>query len=281
MKEYIATIDWSETWEFLKVYILPHLGSLLFWTLLFIIIGLIISIVLNIYLYRKSFFSRDRKYYNWIVKLWIPYIIVVFIYFFGMFGLFYSSHSVLEKENQNITTSIYSKTIGPRFSSEKNKKEFLVSLQQLSNVSEETSKSIVQSLSVKIKNNNSGMTVIDDFKNSSCNYLYEKYESEIYSATIYGLIKTVDKQVNVASIKNVDYADFKMLLTKLDKVEPKQIEQSIQSEISLKVKTILDYFYKGIMKHEALFLLLFLSFPFIEYLIYLKFVKTKKEPESV
>ncbi|KFF05414.1 hypothetical protein [Flavobacterium reichenbachii] len=281
MKEYIDAIDWSETWEFLKEYILPNMGWFIFWILLFIVIGLILSIVLNVYLYRKNIFTRDRKYYNWFAKLWIPYIVVVFIYFSGMFGLFYSGHFVLERENKNITSSLYAKTIGPKFSSEQNKKEFLTSLQEVSNVSQEASKSIAQSLVAKIKNNNSGMAVVDNFKNSSCSYLYEKYESEIYSASIYGLIKAVDKKAGVASIKKVDYSDFKLLLTKLDKVEPQKIEQSIQAEISLKIKTILDYFYKGIMKHEALFLLLFLSFPFIEYLIYLKFIKIKNNPESV
>lgn len=281
MKEYIDTIDWSETWDFLKLYILPNIGWFIFWIVLFVVIGLIVSIVLNIYLFRKNIFTRDRQYYNWIAKLWIPYIVVVCIYFSAMFGLFYGTHYVLEKENKNITANIYAKTIGPKFSSEKNKKEFLTSLQALSNVSEEATKSITHSVSEEIKKNNSGMAVIDNFKNSSCNYLYQKYESEIYSAGIYGIIKVVDKQVDVASIKKVDYTDFKLLLKKLDKVEPKQIEKSVQAEISLKIKNILNYFYKGIMKHEALFFFFFLSFPFIEYLIYLKFIKRKNKPETV
>jgi hypothetical protein len=275
------TIDWSETWEFLKEYILPNIGWFIFWILLFLIIGLIISIVLNVYLYKKNFFTRDRTHYNWIVKLWIPYLVLVCLYFFGMFGLFYSGHFVLERENKNITASIYAKTIGPKFSSEKNKTAFLNSLQELSNVSEEASKSLTKSLVLNIQKNNSGMAAVDNFKNSSCSYLYQKYEAEIYSATMYGLIKAVDNQVGVANIKKVDYSDFKSILKKLDKVKPEQIEKSIQSEISLKIKTILNYFYKAIMKHEALFFLLFLAFPFIEYLIYLKFVKRKIKSEIV
>lgn len=281
MKAYIDAISWSETWNFLKLYILPNIGWFIFWIILFVLAGLIISIVLNIYLFRKNIFTRDRQYYNWIAKLWIPYLVLIFIYFSAMFGLFYSTHFVLEKENKNITANIYSKTLASKFSSEKNKKEFLNSLQLISDSSEAFTKSIAYSVSEEVKKNNSGMAVIDNFKNASCNYLYQKYESEIYSSIIFGIIKAVDKEVDVASIKKVDYADFKLLLKKLDKVEPKQIENSVQAEISLKIKNILDYFYKGIMKHEALFFLLFLSFPFIEYLIYSKFIKRKIKPETV
>ncbi|MCC9071130.1 hypothetical protein LNQ49_05930 [Flavobacterium sp. F-65] len=281
MNEFINTINWSETWIFLKQYILPNIGWLVFWIVLFILIGLAISIVLNIYLYKKKYFNRDRKYYNWIAKLWIPYIILVCLYFFGMFGFIYGCHIILDKENTTITTNIYSKTIGPAFSSEENKKEFLASLQKLMNSSEDASKSLSQSLALYIEKNNSGIATVDNFKNSSSNYLLQKYESEIFSATAYGLIKTVDSKVDIANIKNVDYSQFKSLLTKLDKIKSEQIEKSIQLEMGLKVKNISDYFYKGIMKHEVLFYLLFMSFPFIEYLIYLKFYKTKKNSEPI
>jgi hypothetical protein len=280
MKEYIDTINWSEVWEFSKHIILPNMGWFIFWTVLFIITGLIISIVLNVYLYRKNIFTRDKKYYNWIAKLWIPYIILVFLYFFGMLGLFYGGHSILSKENKIMTASIYAKTVGPTFSSEKDKKAFLATLQELSNSSEDVSKSLTKTLGLYITKNNTGLSSVDNFKNSSSTYLLHKYESEIYSATIYGFMKVVDTKADLASFKKIKYTEFKLLLKKLDKIEPKRIEESIQLEMSHKLQTILDYIYKGIMKHELLFLALFLIIPFIEYFIYLKFVKTKEADVS-
>lgn len=276
MKEYIDTINWSEVWEFSKHIILPNMGWFIFWTVLFIITGLIISIVLNVYLYRKNIFTRDKKYYNWIAKLWIPYIIVVFLYFFGMLGLFYGGHSILSKENKSMTASIYAKTVGSTFSSEKDKKAFLSTLQQLSNSSEDVSKSLTKTLGLYITKNNTGLSSVDNFKNSSSTYLLHKYESEVYSAIMYGFMKVVDDKADITSFKKIKYAELKLLLKKLDKIEPKRIEESIQLEMSHKLQTILDYIYKGIMKHELLFLALFLIIPFIEYFIYLKFVKTKE-----
>ncbi|MBF4518210.1 hypothetical protein IRZ71_17740 [Flavobacterium sp. ANB] len=278
MKEYIDTINWQEVWEFSKHIILPNLGWFIFWTILFILLGLIISIVLNVYLYRKNFFTRDRTYYNWIAKLWIPYIIIVCIYFFGMLGLFYGGHSILSKENKSITANIYTKTVGSTFSSEKDKKAFLQTLQQLSNSSEDVSKSLTKTLGLYIEKNNTGLSSVDNFKNSSSTYLLKKYESEVYAATMYGFMKVIDDKADIASFKKIKYTELKSLLTKLDKIEPKRIEESIQLEMGHKLQAILDYIYKGIMKHELLFFVLFLIIPFIEYFIYWKFLKKKVVP---
>lgn len=275
MKEYIDTIDWKEVWEFSKHIILPNIGWFIFWTILFLLLGLIVSIVLNVYLYRKNFFERDRKYYNWIAKLWIPYIVLVCLYFFGMIGLFYGGHSVLKKENKRMTTNIYSSTIGTTFSSEKDKKAFLQTLQQLSNSSEDVSKSLTKALDVYIRKNNTGMAAVDNFKNSSSTYLLQKYESEVYSAAMYGFMKVAGDKADIASFKKVNYADLKLLLTKLDKIEPKKIEESIQLEMGRKLQASLDYIFKEIIKHELLFFAFFLLLPFIEYFIYLKLVKKK------
>lgn len=277
MKEYIDSIVWSEVWEFSKQFILPNIGWFLFWTVLFIILGLIIGIVFNVFLYRKNIFSRDRKYYNWIAKLWIPYFMIVFLYFFAMIGLLYGGKSVLKSENKNITANIYSKTIGTTFSSEKEKKDFLHSLQLLSNSSEDVSKSLTQALALYIKQNNSGLQSVDNFKNSSASYLLQKYESEVYSACVYGFMKVVDDKADMKNVKDIDYAKFKSLLQKLDQIEPQRIESSIQSEMGRKLQSGLDLIFNEILKHELLFFFLFLIIPFVEYFIYLRFVKRKDD----
>ncbi|MEO8238987.1 MAG: hypothetical protein ABI793_04455 [Flavobacterium sp.] len=275
MKEYIDAIDWREVWGFSKHFILPNFGWLIFWAILFIVLGLIISIVLNVFLYKKNFFTRDRKHYNWIAKLWIPYLILICVYFLGMLGLFYGGHSILVKENKSMTASLYAKTIGSTFSSEKDKKAFLSVLQELSNSSGNMSKSLTTAMSLYIKKNNTGMASVDNFKNSSSAYLFQKYEADIYSATIYGFMKVVDDKADIASFKKINYSEFKLLLTKLDKIEPKKIEDSIQLEMGHKVESVLNYVYKDLMKHELLLFALFLMLPFIEYFIYLRFVKKK------
>ncbi|WP_316633430.1 hypothetical protein [uncultured Flavobacterium sp.] len=285
MKEYIDSIDWSEIWEFSKQFILPNIGWFIFWVVLFIILGLILGIVFNIFLYRKNIFFRDKKYYNWLAKLWIPYFMIVFLYFSAMIGIFYGGHSILKSENKNIAANIYSKTIGTTFSSEKEKKDFLHTLQTLSNSSEDVSKSMTEALGTYIKQNNSGFASVDNFKNSSTSYLLKKYESEVYSACVYGFMKVVDDKADMKNVKNIDYTEFKSLLQKLDQIEPQRIELSIQSEMERKLQSVLDYIFKEILKHELFFFLLFLLIPFIEYFIYLKFIKTKESdlnsPKSV
>ncbi|PIF30652.1 hypothetical protein CLU81_1094 [Flavobacterium sp. 9] len=276
MKEFIDSINWSEIWEITKEYVLPNIGWFIFWIVLFVIIGLILGIVFNVFLYRKNIFFRDRKYYNWFAKLWIPYFMIVFLYFSSMIGLFYGVHSVLRSENKSITSNIYSRTIGTTFSSEKEKKEFLNSLQTLSKSSEDVSKSMTQALAIYIKQNNSGYASVDNFKNSSTSYLLKKYESEVYSACVYGFMKVVDDKANMKNVKDIDYTQFKSLLQKLDQIEPQRIENSIQSEMGRKLQAILDYIFKEILKHELFFFFLFLLIPFVEYFIYLKFIKTKE-----
>ncbi len=275
MKEHTNGIDWLEVWEISKQIILPNIGWFLFWGILFIVLGFIISIVLNVYLYKKNVFSREHKYHNLIAKIWIPYIIVVCLYFFGMLGLVYGGHSVLSNENKTITSNIYSKTIGTTFSTEKDKKAFLLVLQQFSNSSEDMSKSLTKALKLYLKKNNTGMAAVDDFKNSSSAYLFQKYEPEIYSATIYGFLKVVDHEAHIVSFRKINYSELKLLLKKLDKIEPKKIEQSIQLEIGNKLQKFLDYIYKELIKQELLFFVLFMMFPFIEYFIYLKYAKKK------
>lgn len=280
MKEYIDSINWSEIWELSKQFILPNIGWFIFWIVLFIVLGFILGIVFNVFLYRKNIFFRDQKYYNWFAKLWIPYLMIVFLYFSAMIGLFYGAHSVLKSENKNITANIYAKTIGTTFSSEKEKKDFLHTLQELSHSSEDVSKSLTEALAIYIKQKNSGFAAVDNFKNSSTSYLLQKYESEVYSACVYGFMKVVDNKADMKNVKNIDYTTFKSLLQKLDQIEPQRIELSIQSEMGRKLESVLNYFFKEILKHELLFFLLFLIIPFIEYFIYLKFVKTKETDVS-
>ncbi|MNL27132.1 hypothetical protein D3C87_1487010 [compost metagenome] len=202
---------------------------------------------------------------------------IVFLYFFAMIGLLYGGKSVLKSENKNITANIYSKTIGTTFSSEKEKKDFLHSLQLLSNSSEDVSKSLTQALALYIKQNNSGLQSVDNFKNSSTSYLLQKYESEVYSACVYGFMKVVDDKADMKNVKDIDYAKFKVLLQKLDQIEPQRIESSIQSEMGRKLQAGLDLIFNEILKHELLFFFLFLIIPFVEYFIYLKFVKRKDD----
>lgn len=280
MKEYIDSINWSEIWELSKQFILPNIGWFIFWIVLFIVLGFILGIVFNVFLYRKNIFFREQKYYNWFAKLWIPYLMIVFLYFSAMIGLFYGAHSVLKSENKNITANIYAKTIGTTFSSEKEKKDFLHTLQTLSRSSEDVSKSLTEALAIYIKQRNSGFAAVDNFKNSSTSYLLQKYESEVYSACVYGFMKVVDNKADMKNVKNIDYTTFKSLLQKLDQIEPQRIELSIQSEIGRKLESVLNYFFKEILKHELLFFLLFLIIPFVEYFIYLKFVKTKESDLS-
>jgi hypothetical protein len=274
MKEYINDINWAEFWEFSKQFILPNIGWFVFWAALFIILGIILGIIFNVFLYRKNIFSRDRKYYNWIAKLWIPYLMIVFIYFSAMIGLIYGGYDILRKENQNITANIYAKTLGNTFASEKEKKDFLHSLQGLSDSSEDISKSLTKAIAISIKQNNTGLATVDKIKDSSTSYLLQQYESEVYSAVVYGLMKVVDDKADLKNTKKMDYEKFKLLLKKLDTIEPQKIESSIQSEIAHKSQTLLHYIYKEIVKHELFFFAIFLLFPFIEFLIYLKFVKT-------
>lgn len=194
-----------------------------------------------------------------------------------MIGLFYGAHSIFRSENKNITASIYSKTLGTTFSSEKEKKDFLQTLQKLSHSSEDVSRSMTKTLAIYIKQKNSGFATVDHFKNSSTSYLLQKYESEVYSACVYSFLKVVDDKADMKNVKNMDYATFKSLLQKLDQIEPQRIELSIQSEMGRKLQSVQNYFFKEILTHELLFFLFFLLIPFIEYFIYLKFVKSKKD----
>lgn len=61
MKEYTEIIDWLKVWGFSKQFILPNIGSFLFWTVLFVLLGLILGIVLNIILYRKTFLTETEN----------------------------------------------------------------------------------------------------------------------------------------------------------------------------------------------------------------------------
>lgn len=198
-----------------------------------------------------------------------------------MIGLLYGGHSIMEKENKNIAAHIYSNTIGTAFSSEKEKKDFLHSLQNISNSSEGVSRSMAQALAVYIKQNNSGFASVDKLKNSSTSYLLKKYKSDVYSACVYGFMKVADDKADMKNVKNIDYAQFKSLLKKLDQAEPQKIELSLQSEMGHKLQSVFDFVFKEILKHELLFFLFFLSLPFIEYLIYSRLVKRLETDQNI
>ncbi|MDW8851767.1 hypothetical protein SD960_16820 [Flavobacterium sp. MMLR14_040] len=281
MANFYDSIKWAIIWEFLSEFILPNLGKVILSVILFIFLGLILSTIFTRFLYKKNFFHRDRKYYNWIVKLWIPYIIILFLYFSAIIGCLYKSHSVLLEEKKNLSTKLYSMTFGSSFASEKNSKDFLDLIQKYSNLSEKTSTILTSALLEKVQQKNTGIKSIDNFKNSSSSYLIKTYQSEIYAAFLYSILKSTDEKIDIKNIKDLQYSDFKILLKNLNKINPQKIEQSIQAELENKIEVTINYAYTELLKHELILFILFLIIPFIEYFIYVKFVKKSETNKQI
>ena len=273
--DYFKNIDWSSVWGILKDTIIPHSGTLIFNIILFLFIGFLLSIIYAIFLSKQRVLKRKPKYYNWVVKLYIPILIVSFLSIFGQIGFLRGVHKILSKEKDPIVTSIYFKTLGLVFECEESKDAFVKEIQIAGIDVKDNSDSLIKQLNKTAQNYNTGISLIDDRKNEIAIYLIEKKANEIYKICTHEMYKLAGANVNVDSDEPLSYSKLSESLNSLLHMNYKEIELALKDKLTIWFVALLDSQFDLMVKSLLIVLVLIMSIPVIEFFIYKKFIEPK------
>ncbi|ADV50124.1 hypothetical protein Celal_2845 [Cellulophaga algicola DSM 14237] len=274
--EYLEKVDWPFIWSIVRDTVIPHSGTLIFNTLLFLFLGFAISLTYSIVIAKKKLLKRKPKYYNWAVKLYIPIIILSFLYIFGQIGLIRGIYKCLEKEKTNIVSGIYTNTLGFAFETEEAKNNFIGEIQATAIDTKDRSDEFIFQLRKESKNHNSGYSLIDSGKNKIADYLITKYGTDIYKAGVYAMLNfAIAHAAHTNMDEVITYGDFSAAMDFLMSVGHKDIEQVVLEKLNDWFTSLLDNQYSAIIKPLYMLALLVLLFPITEFFIYKKWVEPK------
>ncbi len=269
--ESIKNIDWLKLWSIFKDIILPHSGTLLFNCILFLFIGFILSILYIVILSKKQIFIRKPKYYNWAVKLYIPLLILGFLYLFGQIGLTRGVYKILHKEKASIVSGIFHGVLDFSFESEESKNIFIKGIQQSAIATKDGSNILVESIKDFVQKHGTGNSLIDNTKNKASSYLIEKYGEDIYKMVIYGMITVSGKHININ--ESLPYDEFSTVMDIMLVTGYKDIEQAITNKLTDWSDSLLSSQYHSMVKSLLILLLILISIPLLEYFIYKKWIE--------
>lgn len=269
----VLDIDWRAFWNIIKLYVFPETGTLVLNSILFFVFAVIVAIVYNIILYRKKIFKRIPRYYNWIVKLYIPFLFVGIVYIFLQFGLVWSAYKVIDDKRPLIVEGIYNVTLLQFFESNAKKEQFIEGVQTFAKTSQEGSKTLSVLLKAYSHEQHSGNDMVDHTKNKLVDYFIDTYGDDIYTLAAYGLINKVAPHVNLED--NLSYDDFHGAMSFLLEADHKTLEKSVVDALDSWCDNLITAQFKKIFIIIIVVLLIIMFIPFIEYFIYKKWVEPK------
>ncbi|WP_324027670.1 hypothetical protein QSV08_06905 [Maribacter sp. BPC-D8] len=274
-------IDWGVIWSVIKDIVLPHSWTLISTTIIFLIVGLIISVVYIVILNKKKVLKRKPKYYNWAVKLYIPTLIFGFLFVFGYAGFITGTYKVINKENETIVSSIYNNVLQLSFESEKSKNDFIVELQESAIEVKSGSNALVESLKKTTTEYNSGYSVIDDNKNKLATFLIDTHGDAIYKIAVYGMLNAAGAKAHVDINESLSYDEFSAGMDLLLDIGYKDIELAVKDKLMIWFDSLLYSQYKSLILSQLILLLIIISLPLIEFFIYKKWIEPKYDNQLI
>ncbi|WP_299683599.1 hypothetical protein [uncultured Dokdonia sp.] len=273
--ENFDSIEWSVIWDIIKNIVLPQTGTLIFNTIIFLFLGLIISIFYVIILHKKKVLKRKQKYYNWATKLYIPVLIIGFLFLFGNIGFITGVYKVLDHESEAIISSVYNNILKLSFESEESKNEYISKLQQSAREVKDSSNALEEYLKITATEYNTGYSVIDDNKNKLANFLIGKYGDDIYKISVYGMLNAAGAKAHVNIDESLSYEEFSTGMDFLLDVGHKDIEQAIKDKLIAWFDSLLYNQYTSLVISQLAILLIIICLPLIDFFIYKKWIEPK------
>ncbi|KFF28312.1 hypothetical protein [Chryseobacterium vrystaatense] len=267
-------LDWEVIYS-VVVYVLKNYPlKIIFYMSLCFILGIILSIIYSLILKKYKVLSREHKYYNCAVKLYIPAIFVINIIFSLKAGLFWGAYEALKKDSYSISQQTYNAGTYYAFKDEQSKKQFVGKLQLVvSDLSTSNQNTKIRIVDI-VKAYDTKYQVVDSPKNWLASLFAEKYGERIHTLVLYGMLNAVP-HVNIS--ESISYSEFDQLTSKLIMLDSKDVESSIVVKIQNLFLMVLKSQFKTIIKGILIILILLMLIPLVEFCIYRYVMKRKQK----
>ncbi len=278
--ELFKNIDWSFIWSILRDIVLPNSGTLIFNIILFLFLGFIIAFMYNILLWRKGIFKRAPKYYNWVVKLYIPLLFIGILYVFGQWGFIRGIYKILDNEKVMIVEGIYNSSVQQIFKSEDAKNKFVLSAQILAMKAKSDSQDYAIFFKKHLTKYDTGNSFLNRTKNKLVKFIVTNYSDDLYTLTMYAFIASAGKG-HIDLSEALPYEEFSAVMDLLLEVGYQDIEKIVLEKLSEWFSMAITSQYNGMVKSILIVLFLILILPLLEYFIYKKWIHPKYISKTV
>jgi hypothetical protein len=274
----MQNIDWETIYSVVWYVIKNYPGKIILYSTMFLVLGFVISFILIFSLRKFKAISRGHKYYNWLVKLYIPLIIIINIIFSLKIGLFFGVYKALQKDSYTISEQVYNSSTQYIFKDKQSKVKFISDLKLIVSELSQNNKNVKIQLVDIVKAYDIKYKVVNKPKNWLASAFADKYGDRIHTLVLYGVLNSIP---HVDITKDLSYEEFDKVTQQLLQLNPENLEKSLVEKIQNLFLMILKSQFKAIIKGILLIWALLMLIPWLEFWIYKYVMKRKMKKQSI
>lgn len=257
--------DWDSIYSAVLYIIRNYPLTLLLYCSLCFIAGLVISLILTLVMRKYKVFSRIPKYYNWLVKLYIPAIFIINGIVSLQLGLFWGSYEALKKDSFSISSQIYSSGAGSVFKDQKAKAEFIGEVRTVVLGISRNNENTKIKITDLVKAYDTKYGIIDQSKNQMVSWLINQYGDRISTVVVYGLLNSIP---DVEVTGDLSYHEFDKITKQLLVLDPDDIENSIVEKLQNLFLMVLKSQFRTMAESLLILWVGLMMIPWLEFWMY-------------
>lgn len=249
---------------------LEGIGTTLSGILTALLIGLLITIAVILAYGRLGVFRRPvHPFYHFLAKLWIPYLVVVGLFFSFKLGLLRAVHSLAATVNEKTVNAIYDNAVSPFIGSAEEKGVLLATLQRTASTPHHLNAALDSLLTTALHDQpDSALSPTRRFTNMITDKVIAHYGDDLTQAVLYGLYLKTNDDILGREGKGVDYSGFRSGIEQLRTVDVAAVERTIRSNLSNLTLYVIDVQYAHMRNGILLVALVSMLLPLLEWGIY-------------
>ncbi|MFC3160009.1 hypothetical protein SAMN05443633_11651 [Chryseobacterium arachidis] len=244
----MQNIDWGTIYSVVLYVVKNYPLKIISYSTIFLVIGFVVNFILIFSLRKFKVTSREYKYYNWLVKLYIPFIIFINIIFSVKMGMFVGVYQAFKQDSYSISEQVYNSGSQYIFRDTLSKTKFITTLEFIFSDLEQKNKNAKIRFVDVVKVYNTKYVALDRPKNWLASAFADKYGDRIHTLVLYGALNSIP---HVDITKDLSYKEFDKVSQQLLQLNPENLEKSIVEKIQnlflMVLKSQFKTFVKGIL----------------------------------
>ncbi|GAA5091661.1 hypothetical protein GCM10023210_19430 [Chryseobacterium ginsengisoli] len=274
----MQNIDWETIYSVVLYVIKNYPFKIILYSTIFLVLGFVVSLILILVLRKYKVISREQKYYNWFVKLYIPTIFVINIIFSLKIGLFFGVYEALKKDSYAISEQVYDSSAQYIFKDKNSRIEFIKDVKVIVSELSQNNKNVKIQIVDIAKAYDTKHNVVDKPKNWLVSLFADKYGDRIHTLVLYGMLNSIP---HADVTKDLSYEEFDNLTQKLLQLNPDDLEKSVVEKIQNLFLMVLKSQFKTIVKGILIIWGLLMLIPWIEFGIYKYVMKRRIKNKTI
>ncbi len=257
----------KQDWKALAELTMDHMGATVGNTLTAGAIGLLLGVLLAVVLGKLGLFRRPANvWYNRLVKLYVPYLIVVCVMTGVQLGLYRSVRNAAIAANDAAIGALYEHALAPSLGTPEARQAFLVPLQEGGRTGQSLGKEITGAIKTMLRGPEGERNWTRSGAAMLAGWFIDRYEDDIASAILYGIyLKTSGSPQLHASGEPMDYRSFHEDVDFLLKADLGEMERTIKVNLGGLTHSLIERQYASMWKSASLFTVLMCLIPLLEW----------------